>query len=606
MPKFRYSLDTGTSWTVVDAALPFNIPSTPGQSVIVEPIGASVTDSAAPLDLIFGGQSNALFHRDRSSSPPTPNANTFMWNNSGGGWVAPTGNGLITLCDELQATTGRTVRVVVWGQAATPISLFRKGATLFTLYADLLARISASGINPAYSLWHQGENDAAVGTNSTTGHQDQLDGLHGELCADLGKTRAQMPWVVSSLGRATDDSGEFNIWWKRIQDALITVNSRYPNIHYSHSNVLAPLIDEVHWTAPGYAASGRAYARTVLNLMGLVPTRPAWFATNAARVSATETDVDVVHSMGTDFTPSTGITGFEVSNDNGNTWVAATGARVNATRIRLTHSSLGTVERLIRYQYGKMTNVTGAVVDNSSFANPLNLTATNVVAAGAVSLPVFTYADNASASGTGQTQTRTGIVVAGASESVLAVIAHQFATGGTPAYVSCSVTAQPSGTVIPATLIVKQDGAAGAPNGALYQAVLPAGTTSIDVTVQLNANPFAGGRFRVSTVPVARLNSTTPTGSAVVRGAGVSAVSANIPTSAGGIVFAASIINVTDTGTTGTFSGTETYTTRSNGVSSAATHAVGDASGTAANASSTVTTTFNATGQVGLLTASWR
>lgn len=44
MPKFRYSLNSGVNWVVVDAALPFNIPSTASQDVIVEPIGAAVSN----------------------------------------------------------------------------------------------------------------------------------------------------------------------------------------------------------------------------------------------------------------------------------------------------------------------------------------------------------------------------------------------------------------------------------------------------------------------------------------------------------------------------------------------------------------------------------
>ena len=44
MPKFRYSLDSGTSWVVVDASLPYNIPSTAEQNVIVEPIGTAVSN----------------------------------------------------------------------------------------------------------------------------------------------------------------------------------------------------------------------------------------------------------------------------------------------------------------------------------------------------------------------------------------------------------------------------------------------------------------------------------------------------------------------------------------------------------------------------------
>lgn len=43
MPKFRYSLDTGSTWTIVDATLPYTIPSVAGHTVTVEPIGSTAT-----------------------------------------------------------------------------------------------------------------------------------------------------------------------------------------------------------------------------------------------------------------------------------------------------------------------------------------------------------------------------------------------------------------------------------------------------------------------------------------------------------------------------------------------------------------------------------
>jgi hypothetical protein len=51
MPKFRYSLDAGESWVVVDANLPFSIPAEATDTVWVEPIGATavVGGEAPPL-----------------------------------------------------------------------------------------------------------------------------------------------------------------------------------------------------------------------------------------------------------------------------------------------------------------------------------------------------------------------------------------------------------------------------------------------------------------------------------------------------------------------------------------------------------------------------
>lgn len=42
--KFRYSLDNGTSWIIVIDTLPYNIPASPYQDVMVEPIGSAITD----------------------------------------------------------------------------------------------------------------------------------------------------------------------------------------------------------------------------------------------------------------------------------------------------------------------------------------------------------------------------------------------------------------------------------------------------------------------------------------------------------------------------------------------------------------------------------
>lgn len=44
MAKFRYSTDSGSTWVVVDDDLPYNIPVTAEQDVIVEPIGAAVSN----------------------------------------------------------------------------------------------------------------------------------------------------------------------------------------------------------------------------------------------------------------------------------------------------------------------------------------------------------------------------------------------------------------------------------------------------------------------------------------------------------------------------------------------------------------------------------
>jgi hypothetical protein len=171
----------------------------------------------------------------------------------------------------------------------------------------------------------------------------------------------------------------------------------------------AEISDGVHWTGASYGRSGARYARTVQVLMGLQTARPLWFATAVERVNETQTRIMTVHSTGSDSTPGSGITGAEISNDNGTTWVSATGAREDADDIILTHSGLGTGERPVRYQFGKTPNVSAPARDNRKLAVPLNFTIANLVAPGAVALPTITYSTSMNAATSGASQSRTGI-----------------------------------------------------------------------------------------------------------------------------------------------------------------------------------------------------
>jgi hypothetical protein len=367
----------------------------------------------------------------------------------------------------------------------------------------------------------------------------------------------------------------------------------------------AALRDSVHWTAATYGESGKRYARTILRLMGNVSTYPKWFATAAERVSTTTTRITVVHSMGSDFTPTSGITGFEVSNNNGSSWASATGARESATTIILTHADLGTLARKVRYQFGKLCDVTAPVKDNGSLAASLNYTVDELTAAGDALLPLLTYQSSVAASSSGAVQTHaSGIAITGGSEALLAVIGVTMMSNS--ASVSASVTAQPSGTVIAATLVEAYTSGSNNPHASIHQAQLPVGTTSITVTITYGANPFVASRFHVSTIPVASLSSTTKVGSGSARTAAALASSTSIATSSGGAIFILGANESVTGGNTGTFTGDETYTSRNNLVVAGGTHTVGDASNTAADATSAATVTYGNAANTTIAAAAWR
>lgn len=563
----------------------------------------STADSgAAYIDTIWYGQSNLLGHISTQSSPPAAAAGTQVWDPTTSAWITPVGNGIREFLNAMTAATGLPCRAVYGGQSGVPIGALQKGSG-DGHYETLMARVVASGIVPDYIIIHHGEGNGNLTGQVVATHQAALDTLHGSISADVGKTRATCPMVLSSLSWVTQYVPPADSWGI-IQTALATINAAYPNIYYSHSNMDAVQPDGGHQDGTSYGRSGARYAHTVKKLLGSVATDAKWFATAAERVTATTTRLTVVHSMGTDFTPTTGITGFELSGNNGASWVSGTGAREDATHILVTHADLGTTERKVRYQYDAAPNVTAPAKDNGTLAVPLNFTPTTLVAAAAAAAPTLTYISSLGASSSGVTQTHaSSFTVAGGSEALLAVVGITHAGGAN--FSSCSVTAQPSGTVIAATL-VESHGTATDPRAAIFQAQLPVGTTSITVSVTYSANPFISGRFHVSTIPVANLSSTTKTGSGKQLTAASTTSTTTLATSAGGCVFVVGINASNVVGNPGAFSGTETYVHRNNISAGSRSHDVGDSSNTSANAASSVTVTYAQSANTTIVAASWR
>ncbi len=105
------------------------------------------------------------------------------------------------------------------------------------------------------------------------------------------------------------------------------------------------------------------FARSVTTVYGATSGHPKWFISAAASVDATTTKVTVAHGIGTDFTPAAGITGFQISGDNGASWMVPSAAvRADATTIILTHPPLATTPaRRLRYQYGAAPDTRSAV-----------------------------------------------------------------------------------------------------------------------------------------------------------------------------------------------------------------------------------------------------
>lgn len=328
--------------------------------------------------IVIYGQSNAARFTVNGTSPPAAASGTRWFN--GSSWTSvPAANGIRNLLNDLIGLTGVPVGALNGAiSGKTVAQLSEDSGTSY--FADLAAQIAASGGDAEFIVWHQGESDAAFATPAAT-YSTLLDALHQSIADEVSRTKAQIPFVVSSLATATGQATDAN-WWT-IQGALVLADADHAAIHYSHSNLDAVLAagDPVHLSNASNGVSGKRYASTIGNLLGEVADPTAWFIASIAMVDTTHTDVTLVHSLGTDFTPTSGITGFEISDDAGSNWeVPSAAVRQDATTIRLTHGVMDLGDaRVLRYQYGQTPDVSGAVLDNSSLAVPLNHSANQTI-----------------------------------------------------------------------------------------------------------------------------------------------------------------------------------------------------------------------------------
>lgn len=298
--------------------------------------------------IAVSGQSNGVRMFTTATSPPAAAAGTYYYETSFA--EVPVANGVRELLNNLVSRFGVPWGCVQYCVSGSSIDAWDVGDTF---YNELAARIAAVGDIECIQ-WVQGESaqvDSGAARNQMPrGWANSLNNTHTGLATAVGRTVAQCPLQVS--GHAIDTLGEDWSWW-RAQSCPWYAARKYDHIHYSHSMFDANMLDNVHWTPTYSGIHGRRCAFGWAKVFGLETESSFWEVTGCSITSETVTRVTLSTPAGSDFTsPSAAITGFEVSPD-GVKWYPATGTKINATTIDLTHSALAADEnRAVRFGYG--------------------------------------------------------------------------------------------------------------------------------------------------------------------------------------------------------------------------------------------------------------
>ena len=322
------------------------------------------TTFSVGLVVLAYGQSNTEDMFVTQSSAPAASANTFYFDRDTDSWGAvPNANGVRQLMNDLVAGLGYPVGVL---NASSPGAI--SGAFVppggFSYTDKLQAQIPVVE-DFGVVITYQGEGDAD-GVSTKANWKSNWLQAQTELEALI--PRATLPMIFSSLStfggpQSTITDAE---WWD-IQEGIRELTSEQADMYFSHSTMDSPRIDDYHHSAANLQIFGARFAETILKVLGVQATGVAPVILDATKASGTTTTINITHDGGSDITPTTSITGFEVSDDNA-TWIAATGARADADTITLTHAALGATandDRYVRYLYGTLPNISGVVLDDT-------------------------------------------------------------------------------------------------------------------------------------------------------------------------------------------------------------------------------------------------
>lgn len=239
------------------------------------------------------------------------------------------------------------------------------GGSAGNAYTSSDGALTAAGGEAAASIWIQGQADAASSVSQST-YYTALAAMIALRRATLGSTH---PYVVVTYPRQTSGAAS-DAQVEAIRKAHVQACGD-SDVYRVDAIDLALHTDDLHPTASSFTTLGQRCANAVLHALGVVSSSRGPSIASVTQVSAAVFDVNLtLRGSATDFTPTSGITGFRAL-VSGSPVTISSVSQQSATSIRITLSSTPGSLPTLDYLYGYAPTITGIVKDNSTLALPL-------------------------------------------------------------------------------------------------------------------------------------------------------------------------------------------------------------------------------------------
>jgi hypothetical protein len=169
--------------------------------------------------------------------------------------------------------------------------------------------------------------------------------------------------ILTRAGTTTSTDAQ----WQAIRNAQITKISANSPSMYGLSNLDLTQVD-IHYNQASYTTIGLRFAKLLLYRNFATGTNPIGPSLAYTKVDASHINITLTHVAGTDFTPTSAINNFIVT-DDGTPVTISTATRINATTISLALASPLAGTEVVYHDYGKLSSASN-LVDNSTGAYP--------------------------------------------------------------------------------------------------------------------------------------------------------------------------------------------------------------------------------------------
>ena len=239
-----------------------------------------------------------------------------------------------------------------------------------SIYDRFVAGVSETGGALEYLIWVQGEADAARGTVTEDEYAKSLESfITNQIRADInnGSPREHLPFLVVTMVKRPGGKDRPN---QAIRNAQKRVTDNVADCYLAATTLDLKNHGKQHLAPEAYITMGRRVAHSVLYILGEEEYYRGPEVAEAKRIDERTIDVKLHHRGGTDFTPDSGISGWEILSD-GTLAPIAEVYRHDPQTIKIMLKKPLTGTATIRYLYGAMPDASNLVLDNSPMRLPL-------------------------------------------------------------------------------------------------------------------------------------------------------------------------------------------------------------------------------------------